>query len=143
MIRCHLAAGTLLAMIFWVATGAAHADEPADKPVDGRRQFTFSWAFRDGDEMAPRGGISSGADLSLVGEPTKAWQALQEEDLTPWERDRRAILAMAGDAERLMAQGFDDAHPKPIQPAGLLATVAAQRRSASPMTTDRRQPALH
>jgi len=35
--------------------------------------------------------------------------------------------AMAGDAERLLAQGFDDAHPKPIQPAGLLATVAAMR----------------
>jgi len=33
--------------------------------------------------------------------------------------------AMVGDAERLLAQGFDDAHPKPIQPAGLLATVAA------------------
>ncbi|HJV43052.1 ATP-binding protein, partial [Caulobacter sp.] len=32
--------------------------------------------------------------------------------------------AMVGDAERLMAQGFDDAHPKPILPAGLLATVA-------------------
>lgn len=32
--------------------------------------------------------------------------------------------AMMGDAERLMAQGFDDAHPKPVQPAGLLATVA-------------------
>jgi signal transduction histidine kinase/BarA-like signal transduction histidine kinase len=32
--------------------------------------------------------------------------------------------AMVGDAERLMAQGFDDAHPKPIAPAGLLATVA-------------------
>ena len=35
--------------------------------------------------------------------------------------------AMAGDAERLLAQGFDDAHPKPIQPAGLLATVAELR----------------
>lgn len=32
--------------------------------------------------------------------------------------------AMVGDAERLVAQGFDDAHPKPIAPAGLLATVA-------------------
>jgi len=32
--------------------------------------------------------------------------------------------AMVGDAERLLAQGFDDAHPKPIRPAGLLATVA-------------------
>jgi len=39
--------------------------------------------------------------------------------------------AMIGDAERLLSQGFDDAHPKPIQPAGLLATVAALRGSAS------------
>lgn len=38
--------------------------------------------------------------------------------------------AMAGDAERLLAQGFDDAHPKPIQPAGLLATVAGLRAAA-------------
>lgn len=50
--------------------------------------------------------------------------------------------AMAGDAERLMAQGFDDAHPKPIQPAGLLATVAAYRKSASSIMADRRQAAL-
>jgi CheY-like chemotaxis protein len=35
--------------------------------------------------------------------------------------------AMAGDAERLLAQGFDAAHPKPIQPAGLLMTVAGLR----------------
>lgn len=33
--------------------------------------------------------------------------------------------AMAGDAERLLAKGFDAAHPKPIHPAGLLMTVAA------------------
>ncbi len=39
--------------------------------------------------------------------------------------------AMAGDAERLLAQGFDDAHPKPIQPAGLLMTVARMRGAAS------------
>ncbi|ATC34637.1 hybrid sensor histidine kinase/response regulator [Caulobacter vibrioides] len=39
--------------------------------------------------------------------------------------------AMAGDAERLMAQGFDDAHPKPVQPAGLLATVASLRKAPS------------
>ena len=32
--------------------------------------------------------------------------------------------AMIGDAERLMAQGFDDAHPKPIRPAELLMAVA-------------------
>ena len=39
--------------------------------------------------------------------------------------------AMVGDAERLLAQGFDDAHPKPIQPAGLLAMVASLRRAAA------------
>jgi signal transduction histidine kinase/ActR/RegA family two-component response regulator len=33
--------------------------------------------------------------------------------------------AMAGDAERLLAQGFDDAHPKPIRPAELLRAVAS------------------
>jgi signal transduction histidine kinase/ActR/RegA family two-component response regulator len=39
--------------------------------------------------------------------------------------------AMVGDAERLLAQGFDDAHPKPIQPAGLLGTVADLSRPTS------------
>jgi len=36
--------------------------------------------------------------------------------------------AMVGEAQRLLAQGFDDAHPKPIQPAGLLAAVARMSR---------------
>ena len=40
--------------------------------------------------------------------------------------------AMVGDAERLMAQGFDDAHPKPIAPAGLLATVARLSAAGGP-----------
>ncbi len=36
--------------------------------------------------------------------------------------------AMSGEAERLVGLGFDDAHPKPIQPAGLLLAIAAHRR---------------
>jgi len=36
--------------------------------------------------------------------------------------------AMSGDADRLLKKGFDDAHPKPVQPAGLLAAVARLRR---------------
>jgi len=36
--------------------------------------------------------------------------------------------AMVGEAQRLLAQGFDGAHPKPIQPAGLLAAVARMSR---------------
>lgn len=44
--------------------------------------------------------------------------------------------AMVGDAERLLRQGFDDAHPKPIQPAGLVATVAALRRPSGASATN-------
>ena len=46
--------------------------------------------------------------------------------------------AMVGDAERLLAQGFDDAHPKPIRPAGLLATVGHWALRPSPRSEHRR-----
>jgi signal transduction histidine kinase/CheY-like chemotaxis protein len=48
--------------------------------------------------------------------------------------------AMAGDAARLLAQGFDDAQPKPIQPAELLrvvARLAAATPMAAPMVEQR------
>jgi CheY-like chemotaxis protein len=37
--------------------------------------------------------------------------------------------AMSGEAERLIGLGFDDALPKPIQPAGLLRAIARRRDS--------------
>jgi hypothetical protein len=68
-------------------TAVAHA-EP--------RQFTFSWQFEPGDALRPRGGTSKGAPLTLATEPSASWLAMQEPDLSKFERDRRAILAMAG-----------------------------------------------
>ena len=38
--------------------------------------------------------------------------------------------AMDGEAERLLAQGFDDAHPKPVQPGRLLQSVVRLRAGA-------------
>ncbi|OYX91634.1 MAG: hypothetical protein B7Y78_11805 [Caulobacter sp. 35-67-4] len=38
--------------------------------------------------------------------------------------------AMAGEAERLLKQGFDDAHPKPVQPGELLRAVSRLRRGS-------------
>jgi len=70
-----------------VCTSAARA-EP--------RQFTFSWQFEEGDALRPRGGTTRGAALTLATDPSDAWRALQEPDLSKFERDRRAILAMAG-----------------------------------------------
>src|SRR5262245_56732641 len=65
-------------------------------PVPATRQFTFAWPFRDGDGVAPRGGTTPGAPVELDTTPGAAWQQLQAPGLTALERDRRAILAMAG-----------------------------------------------
>jgi hypothetical protein len=59
-------------------------------------QFTFSWPYRTGEEAAPRGGTSMGPPVELDLEPSPGWRRLQERGSTPLERDRRAILAMAG-----------------------------------------------
>lgn len=60
------------------------------------KQFTFSWPFTDGSAMQPRGGITKGPAVTLDAQPGRAWRALREAGLSKFERDRRAILAMAG-----------------------------------------------
>jgi hypothetical protein len=61
------------------------------------RQFTFAWPFADADKLAPRGGMTRGVPVTLQTGPTEAWRKLREPGLTSFERDRRAILAMAGE----------------------------------------------
>jgi hypothetical protein len=61
------------------------------------RQYTFAWLFIEGDAMAPRGGTTRGTPITLDDRPSDAWLALQEPGLSAFERDRRAILAMAGE----------------------------------------------
>ena len=70
--------------------------DSVDAEPSGRR-YTFSWPYAPGDAMAPRGGTTTGPAVTVRDEPTETWRALQEPGLTPFERDRRAILAMAGD----------------------------------------------
>ncbi|MGH7339410.1 MAG: DUF6607 family protein [Candidatus Rokuibacteriota bacterium] len=65
-------------------------------PPGPTRQFTFAWPFREGDGVAPRGGTTKGPPVTLATEPSPAWLSLQEPGLADLERDRRAILAMAG-----------------------------------------------
>lgn len=60
------------------------------------RRFVFSYQFVEGSEMAPRGGDSEGPEVTLDPEPHPGWEALQAPGLDAFERDRRAILAMAG-----------------------------------------------
>src|SRR5690606_28697875 len=78
------------------ALAAAAMLAGADGALADKRQFTFSWQFEPGTELAPRGGTSRGPAVELAQPPSDAWRALQEPGLAPRERDRRAILAMAG-----------------------------------------------
>jgi hypothetical protein len=75
----------------------AAADTPAPEATSAERQYTFSWRYAEGSRMAPRGGSTAGAEVSLAPAPDPAWQRLQAPGLTAFERDRRAILAMAGE----------------------------------------------
>ena len=74
---------------------AAHAYEPGKEPAARASQFTFAWPLDEG-ALKPRGATTRGAPVVLDPAPGKAWQRLREAGLGAFERDRRAILAMAG-----------------------------------------------
>lgn len=57
--------------------------------------YVFAWPFVE-DEMSPRGGTTKGPPVETVTEPTEAFEQLRAEGISKLERDRRAILAMAG-----------------------------------------------
>jgi hypothetical protein len=86
---------TLLAVV----PGMAAAYEPADaaaKDCTGGQRYTFSWNLQGDCAPAPRGGTSTGTPVTLDPEPHPGWVRLQDKNLTDKERDRAAILAMAG-----------------------------------------------
>jgi uncharacterized protein DUF6607 len=58
-------------------------------------QFTFAWPLGE-HALKPRGASTHGAPVVLDTTPGEAWKSLREPGLGPFERDRRAILAMAG-----------------------------------------------
>ncbi len=86
-------AAALLALV--AATGCAR---PPSVPASDRavRQFTFAWRYAPGELVAPRGGTTQGPPVTLDAAPGDAWWRLQDPTLRSLERDRRAILAMAG-----------------------------------------------
>ena len=80
----------LLTLALVAACGCAARRAPAT------RQFTFAWPFREGESVAPRGGTTTGPPVTLDTEPSAAWRLLQKPAPSARERDRHAILAMAG-----------------------------------------------
>jgi hypothetical protein len=79
-----------------VAMSVQGADSYGSTPAGSAPRYTFSWPL-DGDAVKPRGGTTRGAPVELDRSESPAWRALQARGLSDFERDRRAILAMAGD----------------------------------------------
>ncbi len=59
-------------------------------------RYTFSWPL-NAATPAPRGGTSRGPAVTPDPEGSAAWRALHAAGISSFERDRRAILAMAGE----------------------------------------------
>lgn len=59
-------------------------------------QFTFSWSLHEECGLRPRGGTTKGNKVELESVAHDGWLALKKPSLSQFERDRQAILAMAG-----------------------------------------------
>ncbi len=74
---------------------AAQAHEPGEADGANASWFTFAWPLGE-NTLKPRGASTRGAAVVLDPAPGEAWRRLREPGLSTLERDRRAILAMAG-----------------------------------------------
>jgi hypothetical protein len=88
--------GLSLLLAAFTISAAHGADNYGAQSSGAGPRYTFSWPL-DADAVKPRGGTSKGAPITLDTTESPAWRALQEQGITNFERDRRAILAMAGD----------------------------------------------
>ncbi len=124
-----------LGVVFACTAPAALAYEPAPpaKAQAQAPQFTFAWPLEEGAPK-PRGGTTRGTEVTLQTGPSKEWEALRAPDIDAFERDRRAILAMAGEFrvsfDFLEIANFDARHPRdrPYQSWGTETVLVAEDR---------------
>ncbi len=61
-----------------------------------RRLYTFTWQFEEYGRLAPRGGTTKGPPVELDRSASPQFLAAVDAEIETFERDRRAILAIAG-----------------------------------------------
>ncbi len=89
------AAWSLLFLSSHLLAFTANGEDPC-QPLDSKN-FTFSWPLTQGCDKATRGGTSKGVKTDVAKQAHPGWLAIQEKGLEKKEKDRRAILAMAGE----------------------------------------------
>ncbi len=83
----------LIALALLPVAVYGHETETPESAAIAR--YTFAWPLGEGMPK-PRGASTKGAPVTLDTEPTQEWVRLRAPGLSDFERDRRAILAMAG-----------------------------------------------
>jgi hypothetical protein len=76
-------------------TASAGAAEPEQQQAVPPQQFIFAWPLEEG-RLKPRGATTRGAPVVLDTASSPEWERLHAPAASTVERDRRAILAMAG-----------------------------------------------
>lgn len=82
---------TPLLFLLIMFSGCASKNSPAPE-----KRYSFSWQFSDNEDMSPRGGVTTGPQVTLDKTPDADWIALQQPGISEYERDRKAILSMEG-----------------------------------------------
>ena len=86
---------TAFLILLGLLSFAALAYEPGEGDGHDTSWFIFAWPLGE-HALKPRGASTRGAPVVLDPAPGEAWKRLREPGLSAQERDRRAILAMAG-----------------------------------------------
>jgi hypothetical protein len=84
---------SLISLLLILFAAGVHAD---DNVTPAPARYTFSWPLTE-SAPAPRGGTTRGPAVTLDSAASASWHSLQAPQLSSFERDRRAILALAGD----------------------------------------------
>lgn len=89
--------GTLLCGIFIISLNVCSYETKKAKACDSdTARYVFSWPLSNDCDDKPRGGTSKGVSTVVDPKPHSGWLALREPGLSDFEKDRLAILAMAG-----------------------------------------------
>ncbi len=89
---------SLLLAAFPLLAPALADDAPAQQPAGPETiGHPFSWPFVGWEKMEPRGGTTTGSTVELATGADPSFARIHEAGLDKKERDRRAILALAGD----------------------------------------------
>ena len=70
--------------------------DPEHTDKSEQRQYTFTWKFEADGRLATRGGTTKGPAVELDRSVSPQFLATADAEIGTFERDRKAILAMAG-----------------------------------------------